>query len=217
MYFEDTSVYLDLNKKKRILQELEHNAFRTIKSVYLFKNFGDYIKQLQSDEQEDKKEVYWNASYYEKLIDHVKISIAFETYNKAVLLRQGILVHKIKKQTDTKPFFNVQRQGKPVSALNFVSSLGTSTNKRNEIYLNGLTPHFETIKYSDTLNDEYQAIIGLNTDLLNNLKEINQNRNRLHFFTEFKGAFEVNSHISKWAFIKKQSFDTFESLLNTTV
>jgi hypothetical protein len=213
MYIDDTAVYLDIDRKERILVELFHNAFRTIKSVYLFQIFAEYIKQLQSVKQEDKKEVYWNVSYHEKLIDYVKISIAFETFNKAILLQNGLLIHKIKSQKDTKQFSVLQRAGKPINASDFVSHVGTTKDDKNRIFLNGLTSYFETIKYSDTLNENYQAIICLDKVLLSHLKKINIERNRLHFFTDFKGAFEVNSHISKWEFIMKYSIDTIEKPL----
>ena len=210
MYLEDTAAYLNIDRKERILEELHFNAFRTIKSVYIFKHFDDYVIQLHSDKNEDKKEIYWNASYYEKLIDYVKISIAFETYNKAVLLNKGILVHKIKSSKLTKRYSEIQTRGLPIIANDIVQAFGTSKDYKGKIFLNGLTDYFQTIKYSDTLNDEYQKIIGLDNELIHHLKKINENRNRLHFFTDFKGALEVNRHISKWQLIMKKSIDTIE-------
>jgi len=210
MYLEDTAAYLDNERKKRILEELHFNAFRTIKSVYLFKHFDEYVEQLHSDKNEGKKEVYWNASYYEKLIDYVKISIAFETYNKAVLLDKGILVHKIKSNKLTKSYSEIQKSGLPIIANDIVQTFGTSKDYKGKIFLNGLTEYFQTIKYSDTLKGEYQKIIGLDKDLIHHLIRINENRNRLHFFTDFKGAFEVNRHIKKWQFIMEKSVETIE-------
>lgn len=210
MYLEETAGYIDTSQKERILDELFHNAYRTIKSVYLFKHFEDYILQLHSNKNEDKKEIYWNTSYYEKLIDYVKISIAFENYNKAILLQNGILVHKIKRDKLYKKFNLIQSSGRPVYANDFLKEFGTNTNLNNEIYLNGLTDNFQTINYSDTLNENYQQIIKLDFDLNYRLKEINEKRNRLHFFTDFKGAFEVKSHINKWRFIMDKSIATIE-------
>jgi len=71
-YVGDIAAYFETEQKKRVLEELFYNAYRTIKSVYIFKNFDEYLIQLRSGKNEDKKEVYWNASYYEKLIDYVK-------------------------------------------------------------------------------------------------------------------------------------------------
>ncbi|HRN46458.1 MAG TPA: hypothetical protein PKW69_00380 [Niabella sp.] len=210
MYLEDTAAYLDKDNKKRILEELHFNAFRTIKSVYLFKHFDDYVHQLESDKNEDKKDVYWNASYYEKLIDYVKISIAFETYNKAILIDKGILVHKIKSNRLAKAFYAAQNSGSPILANDIVQAFGTSKDNHGRIFLNGLTDYFQTIKYSDTLRESYQKIIGLDTDLIHHLRKINENRNRLHFFTDFKGAFEVSRHIKKWRLIMEKSIGTIE-------
>lgn len=209
-YLEDTPAYLSIDKKQRVLEELYYNSFRTIKSVYIFKNFEEYTIQLKADKNEDKKDVYWNASYYEKLIDYVKISIAFENYNKAVLIENGYLVHKIKKDENTKELFKKQQSGIPIKIEDFLSVAKESINTNSKIFLTGLTSNFETINYHQTLSDNYQAIICIDNELCYRLKEINEKRNRLHFFTDFKGAYEVNSHIKLWTFIKDKSIETIE-------
>ena len=211
-YLEDTAAYINSDRKERILTELYFNSYRTLNGVYLFKNFDEYVQQLKSDKNEDKKEIYWNASYYEKLIDYVKISIAFETYNKAILLDNGYLIHKIKKDSNNKNLFDIQKKGFPVKIDEFMKVSQIENDRlENKMYLSGLTDNFDTISYSVTLNDNYQKIIGLDRELCGRLKEINNNRNRLHFFTDFKGAFEVNGHIKKWTYIKKVAFDTIEN------
>jgi hypothetical protein len=210
-YLEDTAAYINSERKERILTELFFNSFRTLKGVYLFKNFDEYVQQLNSDKNEDKKEIYWNASYYEKLIDYIKISIAFETYNKASLLESGYLIHKIRKNSENKDLFELQKKGYPIKISDFLKVSNTEIDRfENKIYLCGFTDNFETITYSITLNDNYQKIIGLDNELCGRLKEINNNRNRLHFFTDFKGAFHVDSHIKKWRYIKDVAFDTIE-------
>ncbi len=145
-YLEDTAAYLSIDKKQRVLEELYYNSFRTIKSVYIFKNFEEYTIQLKADKNEDKKDVYWNASYYEKLIDYVKISIAFENYNKAVLIENGYLVHKIKKDENTKELFKKQQSGIPIKIEDFLSVAKESINTNSKIFLTGLTSNFETIE-----------------------------------------------------------------------
>lgn len=208
-YLEDTAAYLDDDRRKRILQELYNNAYRTIHNVYIFKHFDEYVEQLQSDKNEDKKEQYWNASYYEKLIDYVKISIAFETYNKAVLIDKGYLIHNIDKNQDNKVLFESQKKGEPVLLKDYLDVSNEIYDKRNNhYYLSGLKRHFDTVNYSTTLNPAYQNIIGLDTELCDNLKVLNKKRNRLHFYIEFKGAFEVNSHIRNWRLIKDKSLAT---------
>jgi hypothetical protein len=208
---EDTRVYYSEDFAERVLEELFYNAYRTIQNVYLFKHFDEYIDQLKANENEDKKEVYWNASYYEKLNDYIKISIAFENYNKAILIQKGYMVHKIQKTELTKDLFKKQNNGEPVTIAEF-RAICNFIQKRpfDKFYLEGLQNGFPTITYSKTLNESYQKIIGLDPDLLYHLKGLNDKRNKLHFFTDFKGAFKVDSHIEKWTFIKEKALHTFD-------
>ena len=77
--------------------------------------------------------------------------------------------------------------------------------RKRKAELNGLTKNLSTINFSHTLNENYQAILKQDEDLVGYLKEINQKRNRLHFYSDFKGAFSVQHYISKWQFIMEQS------------
>lgn len=209
IYLEDTVAYLDESRKKRVLEELNYNAVHTIRNVYIFKYFNEYTKQLLSDKNEERKDEYWNSSYYEKLIDYVKISIAFEAYNKAFLIEKGFLVHKIQKNIQNKILFERQQLGEPILIKDFLTVSDEIYDKKNDrYYLSGLKKTFETITYSTTLNQSYQEIIGLDILLCDNLKEFNKKRNRLHFYIEFKGAFEVNSHLAKWKYVMDKSFET---------
>lgn len=214
---EDTRAYYSEDFGERILEELFFNAYRTIQSVYIFKYFDEYVTQLKGDNNEDKKEVYWNASYGEKLTDYVKISIAFENFNKASLIRKGYLVHKIQKSQKTKDFFKRQNYGEPIKIDDFKTICGfTRKNPLEKYSLDGFQKGLPTINYSRTLSDSYQEIIGLDRTLLYRLKELNEKRNKLHFFTDFKGAFEVRSHIDKWRYIKESSIAIIEREINKT-
>ncbi len=208
---EDTRAYYSDYCKEQILEELFFNAYRTIRNVFIFENFDEYVAQLESDKNENKKEIYWKASYYEKLTDYVKISIAFENFNKAVLLQNGYLVHKIQKNNITKDFYKIQDKGKPVKINDFKEVNDFIQKSRfGKYYLDGLQKGFPTISYSLTLNEFHQEIIGLDSSLLYRLKQLNEKRNKLHFFTDYKGAFEVKSHIEKWKFIKEVAIKTIE-------
>ncbi|WPP49062.1 hypothetical protein [Catalinimonas niigatensis] len=206
---EDLRSYHSLEAREEVLEELYHNAIRTLKSVYLFKNFDEYEVQLRASKNESKMEVYWNALYYEKLIDYIKISIAFETYNKAILIENGVLVHLIKKSKKTNELYKIQNKGLPVKIEEFKRACAFKRDSFFEnYYLEGLRLGYPTISYSTTLNENYQNIINLNQDLLLRLKEINEKRNRLHFFTEFSGAFEVEFHLKKWRQIMESANET---------
>lgn len=213
---EDTRAYYSDDFGERVLEELFFNAYRTIKSVYLFKHFDQYVEQLKTHRNEDKKEEYWNAAYYEKLTDYIKISVAFENYNKATLIQKGYLVHKIQKSDKTKSLWKDQNNGNPIKVVDFKQKCTfIKTPPFKKYFLEGLQKGFPTISYSLTLIDRYQEIIGIDLELLYRLKKINENRNRLHFFTEFKGAFEVNSHINKWKYIKDTSLRLFEEKIES--
>ena len=94
---------------------------------------------------------------------------------------------------------------------------GCDLHGASEDSLNGLCKNFATINYSHTLNDAYQEIIGLNEKLVFELKKINEKRNRLHLFIDFRGAFIVEEWIKRWAWIKDLSIKTIEmELINST-
>jgi len=211
---EETLCYLKEDyESDRLIWNLYINAFRTIKSVYLFQNFPEYCKQLKSNKQEDKLEIYWNASYNEKLIDYIKISVAFETFNKAFLIKKGILVHKIDPKFN-KQLEKKQKAGFPVKLDEFLKNNYSNLDFINQkAELNGFIEYFPTINYSHTLNKNYQEIIGLDNQLLFELQKINQKRNKLHFFTDFKGAFSIPDHIRKWKYIMTNSIEIIETEL----
>jgi hypothetical protein len=215
---EDTRAYYSEEFKELVLTELYHNAYRTLRSVFMFEHFDEYIYQLQSDRQEDKNDVYWKTSYYERLTDYIKIAVAFENYNKAVLIENGYLVHRIQKGEKTKDLWKLQEKGQPVRVSDFMQKCEFVNNSRFRIkyYLEGLKKGFPTVSYSQTLSAEYQQVIKLNERLVYQLKELNEKRNRLHFFTDFKGAFSVSSHIEKWLFIKDCSLNVLEQKLKTS-
>ncbi|RAV28043.1 hypothetical protein [Sinomicrobium soli] len=197
--------------KTRSLWNLITNAYRIIKSVYIFTHFDEYCRQLRSDKQEDKQEIYWNASYYEKLIDYIKIITAFETLNKAVLVKKGILIHKIEHSKLNKELYKQQSAGKPVKISDFyLDGYPEITVRRNITEFNGLAKSMATINFSHTLNEEYQSVLNLDKKLVYYLKEINLKRNRLHLYTDFHGAFSVEHHIEKWRFIKETSISVIK-------
>ena len=189
------------------------NAYRVINSVYRFKHFDEFCRQLDSDREEDKMEIYWAASYDEKLIDYIKIVVAFETMNKAMLIEKGYLIHKVDPKYD-KALYQKQLKGIPITLEEFYKGNRTNLDPiENEATPNGLAASYSTINFSHTLNDQFQEILQLDEGLVYHLKAINQKRNRLHFYSDFVGAFEVSSHIAKWRYIKENSIGTIEKEL----
>jgi hypothetical protein len=203
---EATSFYQNYSYPSvKTIWEVSHNALRMIKGVYRFKHFEDYISQKKSSKQEDKKSEYWTASYHELIIDYIKISIAFENYNKVELIRNGYLIHKIDKNFNAE-LFKIQDKGIPVKITDFLSNNFTTIEKLgNKARLNGLNKKLFTISYLDTLNENYQDTIGLEPQFIFELKKINKKRNQLHFFIDFKGASHVDHYIAQWTYIKDMS------------
>lgn len=211
-YIEETAAYLSPLRKQRILFELYSNALMTIRSVYMFKHFDEYITQLKADTNSGKGEVYWNVSYYEKQMDYVRIAIAFETFNKGFLLENGYIVHSIKKNKRNEELYNQQQKGNPVKISDYLLVADECYDRvENRYYLGGFRDGYQTINYSLTLNDKYQEIINIDRELLLHLRALNDKRNRLHFFTEPKGAFEHKSHIAKWRFIMDASISVIKN------
>lgn len=209
---EETQLYYTNGQKfLRSLWELITNSDRIINGVYIFENFNEYCRQLSSDRQEDKKEVYWRASYYEKLIDYIKIVVAFETLNKAILVKKGYLIHKID-HLHNKQLRKKQNNGNPITLEEFYIDNYTNIDvRRRTATLNGLTKNLSTINFSHTLNDEYQKILQQEKTLVRYLKEINNKRNRLHLYSDFKGAFSVSHHIQKWKTIRELCLNTIKN------
>lgn len=71
-----------------------------------------------------------------------------------------------------------------------------------EWHLSGLTPNFNTITFSQTLKSGYQNMINLDTRFLGYLTNITMKRNRLHFYKNYAGAFEVNRHLESIKFAR---------------
>jgi hypothetical protein len=165
---------------------------------------------LRSDKQEDKKEIYWNASYYEKLIDYIKIIVAFETFNKALLLKKGYLIHKVDPKWNKK-LSRKQYEGKPITIEEFHMGNYTEIDiLQNKFIPKGFTDSLTTINFLHTLNLKYQDILKQDETLVFYLKEINQKRNRLHLYSDFRGAYSVSNHIQKWATIKQLCITTIK-------
>jgi len=197
----------------KMIWEVSHNALRMIKGVYRFKHFEEYILQKKSSQQEDKKSEYWTASYHELIIDYIKISIAFENYNKVELLRKGYIIHKIDRKFN-KELYKDQINGLPIKVEDFLKNNFTSLERLHKAKLNGLNQKLFTINYLDTLNTNYQSIIGLEPQFIFELKKINKRRNQLHFFIDFKGAHEVSRYIQQWTYIKDMSLKLIEKQFN---
>ena len=212
-YLEETAVYLDSIRKQRTLGELYHNAERTIKRVGIFEFFDEYVLQLSSSQNEDKKKVYWDVSYYEKLIDYVKISIAFENYNKAILLDKGYVVHSLGRQGVLAKLGLRQHSGEPIQVKNLLEMAPVEKDLRSKkYYLGGFKKNYMTLNYSMTLSEKYQEIIGLDAELLYWLKRINEKRNRETYVLSPIPQASSSTHLMHNSRRRKQEASISESI-----
>jgi hypothetical protein len=211
-YLDETKVYLSREKRLDIVLELLHYAYFIYDRVYVFKNFEAYAKSFRV---EPKSDVYWNGLHYEKMIDQIRICTAFENYNKAVLLSKDILVHAAHPYSNT-AFCKQQKAGLPIPLEEFLKTNAfVQDAPHKELYLSGLTPNFNTITFSQTLKPGYQEVIGLDPSFLGYLTNINVKRNRLHFYKNYSGAFEVNRHLNSILFVKTYGLDVIKCQIDT--
>ncbi len=211
-YLDETKVYVNREKRLDIVLELLHYVYFIYDRVYVFKNFDAYAESFRL---EGKSDVYWNGLHHEKMIDQIRICTAFENYNKAVLLSKDILVHTVHPNSN-RAFFKQQKAGLPILLDEFLKTntfVQDAANK--EWYLSGLTPNFNTITFSQTLKPGYQEVIGLDTRFLGYLMNINVKRNRLHFYKNYAGAFEVNRHLDSILFAKTYGLEMIRNQIET--
>jgi hypothetical protein len=210
-YLDDTKVYLNREKRMAIVLELLHYAYFIYDRVYVFKNFDAYAESFRV---EPKSDVYWNGLHYEKMIDHIRICTAFENYNKAVLLSKDILVHAAD-QNSNKTYYKQQKAGLPVLIDEFMKTNPFMQEEPYKAwYLSGLSPNFNTITFSQTLKPGYQELVALDPRFLGYLTNINIKRNRLHFYKNYSGAFEVNRHLDSILFAKTYGLEMIGRQIN---
>jgi hypothetical protein len=199
-YLDETKVYLSREKRMDIVLELLHYAYFIYDRVYVFKHFEAYAESFRI---EPKSDVYWNGLHYEKMVDQIRICTAFENYCKAVLLSNDILVHAVNANSN-KAFYKQQKAGLPILIDEFLkTNFFVQEAPHKEWHLSGLTPNFNTITFSQTLKPGYQEVIGLDSRFLGYLTNINVKRNRLHFYKNYAGAFEVNRHLDTISYAKE--------------
>jgi hypothetical protein len=195
-YLDETKAYLNEEERLAVAWELLSYAHMLYSRVYVFKNFEAFSKSFRSDPPEE----YWEGLHREKLIDQIKICTAFENYNKSVLLSKGFIVHTIDGEKNRG--LAGQQKTKPVLISDFLSSNKfVREDQFSELYLEGFR-NFNTIAFSKTLNEQYQAVIGLEERFLNYLKSLNEKRNRLHFYKNYAGAFRVETYLENLNYAK---------------
>ena len=120
--------------------------------------------------------------------DWVRITICFENYMKAILLKNGFLIHKIDKNgIGLKTLANSQNR-RPVRLSKFreVRNFSMDINTKQWI-VEGLKP--QTLDFSLLLRKKFQDEIQLPEKILKQVSEINSKRNNLHFYHEATNSY----------------------------
>ncbi|HNP08592.1 MAG TPA: hypothetical protein PKN99_13245 [Cyclobacteriaceae bacterium] len=196
-YLDETEAYVNESERLKVAWELLSYANLLYSRVYVFRNYEAFAQSFNID---PPPEEYWEGLSREKLIDEIKICTAFENYNKSVLLSKGYVVHLIDSQKNRA--LADQQKTTPVLISDFLKSNRFIQKDRfSELYLEGFQ-NFNTISFSRTLTEQYQAIIGLDGQFLNYLKNLNKKRNRLHYLKNYAGAFRIQTYLDTIAFAK---------------
>ena len=208
-YLDETQAYVSEEERLQVAWELLVYAHLLYSRVYVFKNFEAFAKSFTMDPRPDE---YWEGLNREKLIDEIKICTAFENYNKAILLSNGFVVHTIDGRKN-KVLAEVQRNS-PVSISEFLKqNQFVRKDQFSELYLEGFQ-NFNTIPFSWTLKDDYQTLIGLEARFIGFLKNLTMNRNRLHYYKNYGGAFRVETFLETLSSAKAYGTSLLDSELN---
>ena len=212
-YLDETECYLNDEKRLEVAWELLSYAQRLYHRVYVFRNFEAFAKSFHQD---PKPEVYWEGLSGEKQIDLIKMSTAFENYNKAVLLAQGYIVHQIGKGRNR--LLADKQSEEPILISEFMEANGFIKNEHStELYLDGLAKDFRTISFGRTLKTRYQEVVGLNAKFVNYLAGINRERNRLHFYKNYPGAFRVETYLENLKYARDYGAEMLKSQIDDVV
>ncbi|MCP4394687.1 MAG: hypothetical protein GY804_10545 [Alphaproteobacteria bacterium] len=106
--------------------------------------------------------------FYDFVVDDVIIIGAFERYLKACLLRDGYVVHIIKKGK-----LNKQQKNKPIST----KELQDANNESSSVTIEDN----KTIGCASLLKDEYFKLNPLEDEYQEYFNDIQNNRNKIHF------------------------------------
>jgi len=180
-YFDSDSInstYTNL-----ILFGLE--LFKDALIIKKIEELDEYLERYEAgliDSNESAK--FISPFIFQNLVDIIKICIFFENYMKAELLKKGYLLHIIdrtkisdlgKKQKTHPILFQELNENKKI----------IYNNEKKEVCHEALK--VETIKFSTLLNNrKYLSEVSIPNEIVVFLKEINNDRNKLHLQNELE-------------------------------
>ncbi len=134
--------------------------------------------------------------FFEHLTDNIKISVCFENYAKAQLIKHGYLVHEIKDKLKT---LRENQKKMPVRVEEFKAAIQI---ENGQYFSDGLSSR--TLNYNRLLNEpSYNIVIGYPDSILSTLNMINAERNKLHLLQE------LNMSLSDFGVLRIQELWNF--------
>jgi len=141
---------------------------------------------------------------FESIIDKIRIITCFENYMKAVLLENGYVVHNINGIIHKQ--FKSDQANLPVKIADIFTTssfqnIDQKAKKQQEVIET-------TLKFSTLLKPAYTKVVGLSANIITDLREINNERNKLHL---------TSTATFEWGGGYTERYDRIEKYFNETI
>jgi len=176
-------IYANSSEQFKVSSSLILFGAETFKSAKVIKDINQlkniYILLNNNEVANSNSAIY--DFIFEYLIDSIKIIIFFENYMKAKLILSDYCVHKIKK--DIEEFKDLyKKQFKEPITLEEINSIEHFEihESKNTIFHRAISD--TTLGFNELINSKnYLSCFEFDIEIIDFLKELNLNRNRLHF------------------------------------
>ncbi len=169
--------YFHPNNQKVAALNLWTNGHRIFINAKLIKDF-DTFEAIPCGEYERPELAQVMPFMIENIIDKTRIITCFENFMKGVLMLQGFVVHKLSKKNTT---LRNHQNSRPVRIAEVFTETSFTQFDAAKIEEHETTD--QTIGFSTLLMPKYQEVLQIPKELLELLKEVNAERNKLHFIT----------------------------------
>ncbi len=173
----NTFAYFHTNNQKIAAINLLFNGYKILQGATIVKGFDIYKNVSFTDKQHPDYNIL-SPFINDSLMDDIRIITCFENYMKAILILKNYVVHRI---SSIDKRLRTAQQERPI----LISELFIPTDFSNF----DITRHsqwktnFQTLNFSWMLKAKYQSVIELPQKMLELIKEINEERNKLHFIS----------------------------------
>jgi len=175
-YMHIFGYYHDNNRKVAALN-LWVNGHRIFHGATIVKNFDTYKNIPSAKNSPPDIKTLW-PFVEDNIIDHTRIITCFENFMKGFLLLNKCVVHKLSNKNKTLKNVQVDRPIKMDEIFSEASFKNFAQDKPEQWETTS-----NTVNFSWLLKPEYQKIINLPADIISVIKDINEERNNLHFIS----------------------------------